>query len=217
MLKELKTKIFLTVFVIFCSCEISYPEVKELDYVINYYFDKNSVDYSMSFDFAVRVLNAKDITKFVIENVDTKEFIEVSKSRYSSLFVESILGKDILYCKDLMFNVADKTFESFVAQIHLFDTGMRVYGKDIVINLSLSSEELALIHGYVYKSKNISKLNEASGNKVYFIKTPKDEIKFSDLVVRIEDMSDIQVDDNLDNYIGFYYMGKNSNLFFKLN
>ena len=217
MLKELKNKIFLLGFVIFCSCEISYPEIRELDYVINYYFTKDSVDYVICFDFAIRVLNAKDITKFVIENVDSKEFIEVSKNRYSSLFVESILGKDILYCKDLMFNVSDKTFESFVAQIHLFDTGMRVYGKDIVINLSLSSEELALIHSYVYESKNMAKLNEISGNKLYFIKTPKDEIKFSDLVTKIEDMVDIQVDDNLDNYIGLYYIGKNSNLFFKLN
>ncbi|UGQ17019.1 hypothetical protein [Borrelia sp. RT1S] len=217
MLKELKNKIFLLGFVIFCSCEISYPEIRELDYVINYYFTKDSVDYVMSFDFAIRVLNAKDITKFVIENVDSKEFIEVSKNRYSSLFVESILGKDILYCKDLMFNVSDKTFESFVAQVHLFDTGMRVYGKDIVINLSLSSEELALIRSYVYESKNTVKLNEISGNKLYFIKTPKDEIKFSDLVTKIEDMVDIQVDDNLDNYIGLYYIGKNSNLFFKLN
>ena len=217
MLKELKTKIFLLFFIIFCSCEISYPEIKELDYVINYYFNKDNFDYFMSFDFAIRVLNSKDITKFVVENIDSKEFIEVTKDKYASSFFDSVLGKDILYCKDLMFNFADKTFESFVAQVHLFDSGMRIYNKDIVINLSLSREELALLYDYVYKHRDMSELNEISGNKVYLMKASKDEINFSDAVTNIEDITSIQIDDNLDNYIGFYYIGKNSNLFFKLN
>ncbi|UER67407.1 hypothetical protein LKV13_01060 [Borrelia sp. BU AG58] len=216
MLKGLRTKVFLSFFIILCSCEISYPEIRELDYIINYYFTKDTLDYSMSFDFAIRVLNSKDINRFVVENVDSKEFIEVAKDKYSSFFIESVLGKDILYCKDLVFNIADKTFESFVAQVHLFDTGMRVYGKDIVINLSLSGEELASVHDYVYKFKNMAKLNEISGNRVYLIKTPKDD-RSSDSVIKIEDITNIQTEDNLDNYIGLYYVGKNSNLFFKLN
>ncbi|QMU99016.1 hypothetical protein F0310_01030 [Borrelia sp. A-FGy1] len=217
MLRELKTKVVFLFFIILCSCEISYPDIRELDYIINYYFNKDSFDYSMSFDFAIRVLNSKDIIKFVVENIDNKEFIEVNKDKHASSFIDSTLGKDILYCKDLIFNIADKIFDSFVAKIYLFDYGMRIYSKDIVINLSLSREELSLIYDYVYKYKDMSKLNEISGSKVYLIKTLKDEINFLNAVANVEDITSIQIEDNLDNYIGLYYIGKNSNLFFKLN
>lgn len=197
---------------------MSYPDVKEVDYVINYYFTKDKLDYFMTFDFAVRVLNSKDISKFVIENINSKEFIEMTKDKYVSYFIDSVLGKDILYCKDLRFNVADKTFESFEAKVLLFDFGMRVYSKDIVINLSLSEEELALMHDYVYKFKDMVKLNKISDNNVYLIRTPKDEIDFLYSVAKIEDLINTQMSDgNLDTYLGFYYIGKNSNLFFKLN
>ncbi|WP_445436224.1 hypothetical protein [Candidatus Borreliella tachyglossi] len=210
-------KYLLLFFIVLCSCEINYPEIKELDYVINYYFYKDSFDYFMTFDFAIRVTHSKDIIKLAIENIDSKEFIEVAKGKYTSSFIDSVLGKDILYCKDLMFNIADKTFENFVAHVHLFDSGMRIYNKEIVMNLNLSKEELALIHECVYGSRDMIKLNEISGNKVYLLKTPKDEINFSDSVVKLEDMLDVQLEDTLDTYIGVYYIGKNSNLFFKLN
>lgn len=197
---------------------MSYPDVKEVDYVINYYFTKDKLDYFMTFDFAVRVLNSKDISKFVIENINSKEFIEMSKDKYVSYFIDSVLGKDILYCRDLRFNVADKSFESFEAKVLLFDFGMRVYSKDIVINLSLSEEELALMHDYVYKFKDMVKLNEISDNNVYLIRTPKDEIDFLYSVAKVENLINVQTSDgNLDTYLGFYYIGKNSNLFFKLN
>ncbi|AHH05204.1 hypothetical protein CNO14_03210 [Borrelia miyamotoi] len=218
MLRDLKINNILFFFIVFCSCDMSYPDVKEVDYVINYYFTKDKLDYFMTFDFAVRVLNSKDISKFVIENINSKEFIEMTKDKYVSYFIDSVLGKDILYCKDLRFNVADKTFESFEAKVLLFDFGMRVYSKDIVINLSLSEEELALMHDYVYKFKDMVKLNKISDNNVYLIRTPKDEIDFLYSVAKIEDLINTQMSDgNLDTYLGFYYIGKNSNLFFKLN
>ncbi|AHH12229.1 Hypothetical protein BHO_0094100 [Borrelia hermsii YBT] len=217
MLRELKNNILLLFFIVFCSCEMNYPDIREIDYVINYYFTKNKLDYFMTFDFAVKVLNPSDVIKFVIENMDSKEFIEVVRDKHTSSFIGSVLGEDVLYCKDLRFNVADKTFNDFVAQVHLVDYGMRVYSKDIVINLSLSEEELTLIHDYMYKSKDMVKLNEIGGNNFYLIKTPKDEIGFLYSIVKIEDLTNINLDDdNLDVYIGFYYMGKNSNLFFKL-
>ncbi|ASQ29020.1 hypothetical protein CDQ96_01035 [Borrelia miyamotoi] len=218
MLRDLKINNILFFFIVFCSCDMSYPDVKEVDYVINYYFTKDKLDYFMTFDFAVRVLNSKDISKFVIENINSKEFIEMSKDKYVSYFIDSVLGKDILYCKDLRFNVADKSFKSFEAKVLLFDFGMRVYSKDIVINLSLSEEELALMHDYVYKFKDMVKLNEISDNNVYLIRTSKDEIDFLYSVAKIEELINVQTsDDNLDAYLGFYYIGKNSNLFFKLN
>ncbi|BCR08621.1 hypothetical protein BmHG_00218 [Borrelia miyamotoi] len=217
-MRDLKINNILFFFIVFCSCDMSYPDVKEVDYVINYYFTKDKLDYFMTFDFAVRVLNSKDISKFVIENINSKEFIEMTKDKYVSYFIDSVLGKDILYCKDLRFNVADKTFESFEAKVLLFDFGMRVYSKDIVINLSLSEEELALMHDYVYKFKDMVKLNKISDNNVYLIRTPKDEIDFLYSVAKIEDLINTQMSDgNLDTYLGFYYIGKNSNLFFKLN
>ncbi|AGT27208.1 hypothetical protein [Borrelia miyamotoi] len=218
MLRDLKINNILFFFIVFCSCDMSYPDVKEVDYVINYYFTKDKLDYFMTFDFAVRVLNSKDISKFVIENINSKEFIEMSKDKYVSYFIDSVLGKDILYCRDLRFNVADKSFESFEAKVLLFDFGMRVYSKDIVINLSLSEEELALMHDYVYKFKDMVKLNEISDNNVYLIRTPKDEIDFLYSVAKVENLINVQTSDgNLDTYLGFYYIGKNSNLFFKLN
>ncbi|WP_221036400.1 hypothetical protein [Borrelia miyamotoi] len=218
MLRDLKINNILFFFIVFCSCDMSYPDIKEVDYVINYYFTRDKLDYFMTFDFAVRVLNSKDIIKFVIENINSKEFIEMTKDKYVSYFIDSVLGKDILYCRDLRFNVADKSFESFEAKVLLFDFGMRVYSKDIVINLSLSEEELALMHDYVYKFKDMVKLNEVSDNNVYLIRTPKDEIDFLYSVGKIEDLIDVQMSDsNLDTYLGFYYIGKNSNLFFKLN
>lgn len=58
----------------------------------------------MSFDFAIKVLNPKDVFKLSIENKDTSEFIQVINSNHSSFFIDSILGKDILYCRDLRFN-----------------------------------------------------------------------------------------------------------------
>ncbi|AAX16729.1 hypothetical protein [Borrelia hermsii] len=217
MLRELKNNILLLFFIVFCSCEMNYPDIREIDYVINYYFTKNKLDYFMTFDFAVKVLNPSDVIKFVIENMDSKEFIEVVRDKHTSSFIGSVLGGDVLYCKDLRFNIADKTFNDFVAQVHLVDSGMRVYSKDIVINLSLSEEELTLIHDYMYKSKDMVKLNEIGGNNFYLIKTPKDEIGFLYSIVKIDDLTNIDLDDdNLDVYIGFYYMGKNSNLFFKL-
>ncbi|QFP42101.1 hypothetical protein F9Y90_03190 [Borrelia miyamotoi] len=218
MLRDLKINNILFFFIVFCSCDMSYPDIKEVDYVINYYLTKDKLEYFMTFDFAVRVLNSRDISKFVIENINSKEFIEMIKDKYVSYFIDSVLGKDILYCRDLRFNVADKTFESFEAKVLLFDFGMRVYSKDIVINLSLSEEELALMQDYVYKFKNMVKLNEISDNNVYLIRTPKDEIDFLYSVAKIEDLMNVQmIDDNLDTYLGFYYIGKNSNLFFKLN
>ncbi|BCR20821.1 hypothetical protein BmIO_00208 [Borrelia miyamotoi] len=217
-MRDLKINNILFFFIVFCSCDMSYPDIKEVDYVINYYFTRDKLDYFMTFDFAVRVLNSKDIIKFVIENINSKEFIEMTKDKYVSYFIDSVLGKDILYCRDLRFNVADKSFESFEAKVLLFDFGMRVYSKDIVINLSLSEEELALMHDYVYKFKDMVKLNEVSDNNVYLIRTPKDEIDFLYSVGKIEDLIDVQMSDsNLDTYLGFYYIGKNSNLFFKLN
>nr|WP_235048050.1 hypothetical protein [Borrelia hispanica] len=171
----------------------------------------------MTFDFAVKVLNASTLNKFIIENMDSREFIEVVKDKYSSSFVNSVLGQDVLYCKDLRFNFADKIFDSFAAKIHLIDFGMRVYSKDVIISLNLAEEELALIYDHVYKSKDIEKLNEISSNNLFLIKTPKDEINFSYSIVRIDDLMNIQMDDNLDVYMGFYHMGKYSNLFFKLN
>ncbi|AHH13710.1 hypothetical protein [Borrelia hermsii] len=217
MLRELKNNILLLFFIVFCSCEMNYPDIREIDYVINYYFTKNKLDYFMTFDFAIKVLNPSDVIKFVIENMDSKEFIEVVRDKYTSSFIGSVLGVDVLYCKDLRFNFADKTFDDFVAQVHLVDSGMRVYSKDIVINLSLSEEELTLIHDYMYISKDMVKLNEISGNNLYLIKTSKDEINFLYSIAKIEDLKNIQLDDdNLDAYIGFYHLGKNSNLFFKL-
>ncbi|WP_024654050.1 hypothetical protein [Borrelia persica] len=219
MLRELKANIllFLFVLIIFCSCEISYPEIREVDYVINYYFNKDKFGYFMTFDFAVKVLNAGTLNKFVIENMDSKEFIEVVKDKYSSSFVNSVLGQDVLYCKDLRFNFADKTFDSFVAQVHLIDFGMRVYSKDIIIGLNLSEEDLRSVYDCVYKSKDMDKLNEISSNNLYLITTPKDEINLLYSIVKINDLTDMQLDDNYDTYIGLYYMGKYSNLFFKLN
>ncbi|AHH08175.1 hypothetical protein baBA2_000206 [Borrelia anserina] len=219
MLRELKINLLLLFFTIFFSCELNYPDIKEVDYVINYYFIKDRFDYFMTFDVAVKVLNPSNVIKFVIENVDSKEVIEVVKDKYVSSFINSVLGKDVLYCKDLRFNVADETFENFLAQVHLVDSGMRVYSKDIVISLSLAKEELALVHDYVYKSKNMFKLNEISGNNLYLIKTPKDEISIVYSVVKIDDLMNVQPDDslNFDTYIGFYYIGKHSNLFFKLS
>ncbi|AHH03179.1 Hypothetical protein BHY_0228 [Borrelia nietonii YOR] len=217
MLRELKNNILLLFFIVFCSCEMNYPDIREIDYVINYYFTKNKLDYFMTFDFAIKVLNPSDVIKFVIENMDSKEFIEVVRDKYTSSFIGSVLGVDVLYCKDLRFNFADKIFDDFVAQVHLVDSGMRVYSKDIVINLSLSEEELTLIHDYMYISKDMVKLNEISGNNLYLIKTSKDEINFLYSIAKIEDLKNIQLDDdNLDAYIGFYHLGKNSNLFFKL-
>ncbi|AAX17549.1 hypothetical protein [Borrelia turicatae] len=218
MLRELKSNILLLFFIFFCSCEMSYPDIREVDYVINYYFAKDKFDYFMTFDFAVKVLNSNDVIKFFVENIDSKEFIEVAKDKYTSSFINSVLGKNVLYCKDLRFNLFDKTFENFMAQVHLIDSGMRVYSREIVINLSLSEEELTLIHYYIYNSKDKLKLNEISGNNLYLIKTPKDEIDFFYSIVKIEDLMNIQLDDdNLDVYLGFYYVGKHSNLFFRLN
>ncbi|ACH93167.1 hypothetical protein [Borrelia duttonii] len=217
MLRELKFNIVLFFLIIFCSCEMNYPEIREVDYVINYYFNKDKFDYFMTFDFAVKVLNAGTLNKFIIENMDSREFIEVVKDKYSSSFVNSILGQDVLYCKDLRFNFADKTFDSFVAKVHLIDSGMRVYSKDVIISLNLSNEELASIYDHVYKSKDVEKLNEISSNNLFLIKTSKDEINFLYSIVKINDLMNIQMDDNLDTYIGFYHMGKYSNLFFKLN
>ncbi|BCR21648.1 hypothetical protein [Borrelia sp. HM] len=221
MLRDLNiNKIFfyLIFFIAFFSCEMSYPDLREVDYVLNYYFTKNKSDYFMTFDLAVRVLNSKDISKFVFENINSKEFIEITKDKYVSYFVDSVLGKDILYCRDLRFNVGDKTFQAFEAKVHLFDFGMRVYSKDIIINLSLSEEELFLVHDYVYKLKDMVKLKEISGNKVYLIKTPEGEIDFLYSVVKIEDLGNVQVSGgDFDTYLGFYFIGKNSNLFFKLN
>ncbi|AHH10373.1 Hypothetical protein BCO_0094100 [Borrelia coriaceae ATCC 43381] len=197
---------------------MNYPDIREVDYVVNYYFAKDKFDYFMTFDFAIKVLNSNDVNKFIIESMDSKEVIEVVKDKYTSYFMESVIGKNILYCKDLRFNVADKTFEDFAAQVHIVDSGMRVYSKDIIINLGLSKDELILIHDYVYKSKDTSKLNEISSNNLYLIKTSKDEISLLHSIVKIGDLNNIQLDDdNLDAYIGFYYIGKNSNLFFKLN
>ena len=221
MLRDLNiNKIFfcLIFFLTFYSCEMSYPELKKVDYIINYYLTKDKFDYFMTFDFAVRVLNSKDINKFILENINSKEFIEISKDKYVSYFINSVLGKDILYCRDLRFNVGDKIFQSFEAKVHLFDFGMRVYSKDVIVNLSLSEEELFLMHDYVYKLKDMVKLNEIAGNKVYLIKTPKGEIEFLYSVIEIEDLDNIQINDvDLDIYLGLYYIGKNSNLFFKLN
>ncbi|APQ15343.1 hypothetical protein BLA33_03225 [Borreliella garinii] len=213
----LKVKLILFFCYVVCSCEINYPEIKEVDYKVNYYFTENRLDYSMSFDFAIKVLNPKDVFKLSIENKDTSEFIQVINSNHSSFFIDSILGKDILYCRDLRFNFFDETFEDFTSCVRLFDKGMRVYSRELVISLGMSKYDLDDVHNYVYKSKDMAMLNKLSNSKVFFVKTFKDKVYSVSSVVRIDSIDALEIDKTLDNYISFYYVEKNSNLFFKVN
>ncbi|AJA90044.1 hypothetical protein OY14_01050 [Borreliella chilensis] len=213
----LKVKLILLFCYVFCSCEINYPEIKEVDYKVNYYFTENRLDYFMSFDFAIKVLNPKDVFKLSIENKDTNEFIQVLNKNYSSSFIDSSLGNDILYCRDLRFNFFDKTFEDFTSSVLLFDKGMRVYDKELVIFLDMSKYDLDDVHNYVYKSKDMAMLNKLSNSKVFFVKTFKDKLYPVSSVVKIDSLDALEIDQALDNYISFYYVGKNSNLFFKVN
>ncbi|WPM06087.1 hypothetical protein QIA41_03220 [Borreliella sinica] len=217
MQSELKVKLILFFCCIVCSCEISYPEIKELDYKINYYFTENRLDYFMSFDFAIKVLNPKDVFKLSIENKNTGEFIQVVKDDYSSFFIDSSLGRDILYCRDLRFNFFDETFEDFTAFVRLFDKGMRVYNREIVISLGMSKYDLDDVHDYVYKSKDMAMLNKLSNSQVFFVKTFKDKLYPTSSVVKVDSLDTLEIDKTLDNYISFYYIEKNSNLFFKIN
>ncbi|AAU07070.1 lipoprotein, putative [Borreliella bavariensis PBi] len=206
---------------VFCwvgwSCEINYPEIKEVDYKVNYYFTENRLDYSMSFDFAIKVLKSKDVFKLSIENKNTREFIQVINSNHSSFFIDSILGKDILYCRDLRFIFFDETFEDFTSCIRLFDKGMRVYSRELVISLGMSKYDLDDVPNYVYKFKDMAMLNKLTNSKVFFVKTFKDKVYSVSSVVRIDSIDALEVDKTLDNYISFYYVEKNSNLFFKVN
>ncbi|WKC85150.1 hypothetical protein [Borreliella lusitaniae] len=213
----LKVKLILFFCCVVFSCEIDYPEIKELDYKVNYYFTENRLDYFMSFDFAIKVLNPKDVFKLSIENKDTHEFIQVTNNNYSSFFIDSSLGKDILYFRDLRFNFFDKTFEDFTSCVRLFDNGMRVYNREFVISLGMSKYDLDDVHNYVYKSKDMSMLNKLSNSKVFFVKAFKDKLHPVSSVVRIDSIDTLEIDKTLDNYISFYYIEKNSNLFFKVN
>lgn len=89
----LKVKLILFFCCVVCSCEINYPEIKEVDYKVNYYFTENRLDYSMSFDFAIKVLNPKDVFKLSIENKDTSEFIQVINSNHSSFLLILFLAR----------------------------------------------------------------------------------------------------------------------------
>ncbi|QFI14353.1 hypothetical protein QIA37_01625 [Borrelia sp. CA_690] len=213
----LKVKLILFFCFIVFSCEINYPEIKELDYKVNYYFTENRLDYFMSFDFAIKILNPKDVFKLSIKNKNTREFIQVTNNNYSSFFIDSVLGKDILYCRDLRFNFFDKTFEDFAACVRIFDKGMRVYSREFVISLSMSKDDLDDVHNYVYNSKDMAMLNKLSNSKVFFVKTFKDKLYPASSVVKIDSIDALEIDKTLDNYIGFYYVEKNSNLFFKVN
>ncbi len=212
----LKIKLILFFCCFACSCDINYPEIKELDYKINYYFTENRVDYSMSFDFAIKVINSKDVFKLSIENKNTNEFIQVINNNYSSFFIDSSLGKDILYCKDLRFNFFDKTFEDFTSCVRLFDKGMRVYNRELVISLGMSKYDLDDVHNYVYKSKDMEMLNKLSNSKVFFVKTYKDKLHPVSSVVRIDSIDILEIDKAFDNYISFYYVEKIQIFFLKL-
>nr|WP_267508028.1 hypothetical protein [Borreliella afzelii] len=217
MQSELKIKSILFFCYVVCSCEINYPEIKELDYKVNYYFTEDRLDYFMSFDFAIKVLNPKDVFKLSIENKDTSEFIQVIDNNHSSFFIDSSLGKDILYCRDLRFNFFDKTFEDFTSCVRIFDKGMRMYNRELVISLGMSKYDLDDVHNYVYKSKDMTMLNKLSNSKVFFVKTFKDKLYPVSSVVKIDSIDTLEIDKTLDNYISFYYVEKNSNLFFKVN
>ncbi len=94
---------------------------------------------------------------------------------------------------------------------------MRVYSRELVISLGMSKYDLDDVHNYVYKSKDMAMLNKLSNSKVFFVKTFKDKVYSVSSVVRIDSIDALEIDKTLDNYISFYYVEKNSNLFFKVN
>ncbi len=116
----------------------------------------------------------------------------------------------------MRFNFFDKTFEDFTSCVRLFDKGMRVYNRELVISLGMSKYDLDDVHNYVYKSKDMEMLNKLSNSKVFFVKTYKDKLHPVSSVVRIDSIDILEIDKAFDNYISFYYVEKNSNLFLKL-
>lgn len=115
----------------------------------------------------------------------------------------------------MRFNFFDKTFEDFTSCVRLFDKGMRVYNRELVISLGMSKYDLDDVHNYVYKSKDMEMLNKLSNSKVFFVKTYKDKLHPVSSVVRIDSIDILEIDKAFDNYISFI-MSKKFKSFFKV-